>query len=385
MDELVAPMHVLMLLEGHFPSMGGAERQLEAVSRGLQARGHQVTLVLPQMDHSQPAGASQLDGLDLWRIGYPAVPLFGSLLLMIRLAWLLWRWRQRYAAIHVHIAHNMGAVAALMGRLLGKPVVLKFSGWWELERGSLRRDGGLSTRVARLLLRRASAVQAISQHIARELVVQGFEQQRIHWIPNGVVTDRFEHIARPKPMALPPTVVFVGRLVAEKGLTCLLRAWREAGLDVGPWRLRLVGGGWQEDELRALCSELGLDHCVDFVGASSEVERHLAEADVGVLPSRAEGLSNTLLEYMAAGLPVIATRISGSEDFVVTGRNGWLCEPGDVEGLAAALRAATELADAERLALGTQARADLIERASLPAVLSGLTQLYAGRVPAGAH
>ncbi len=385
MDELVAPMHVLMLLEGHFPSMGGAERQLEAVSRGLQQRGHQVTLVLPQMDHSQPAGASHLDGLSLWRIGYPAVPLFGSLLLMIRLAWLLWRWRQRYAAIHVHIAHNMGAVAALMGGLLGKPVVLKFSGWWELERGSLRRDGGLASRFARLLLRRASAVQAISQHIAGELVEQGFSPARIHWIPNGVVTDRFEHIVRPKPMALPPTVVFVGRLVAEKGLTCLLRAWREAGLGASAWRLRLVGGGWQEDELRALCSELGLDHCVDFVGPSSDVERHLAEADVGVLPSRAEGLSNTLLEYMASGLPVIATRISGSEDFVVSGRNGWLCEPGDVAGLAAALRAATGLVESERVALGAQARADLIERASLPAVLTGLTQLYAGRVPAGAH
>ena len=68
---------------------------------------------------------------------------------------------------------------------------------------------------------------------------------------------------------------------------------------------------------------------MQFVGPSSDVQRYLAMAHFGVLASLHEGLSNTLLEYMAAGLPVLGSRVSGTEDFVVAGHTGWLFPPGD--------------------------------------------------------
>ena len=139
------PLSVLMVLEGHFPSVGGAERQLEALSAGLIARGHQVRVLLPRLSTRHPAGAGEVGGIPVWRIDYPRWPLLGSLLLMLRCAFLLVAWRHRYDAIHVHIAHNMGAVAALVGRMLGKPVVVKFSGYWEFEHGSLR-GGAIQSR-----------------------------------------------------------------------------------------------------------------------------------------------------------------------------------------------------------------------------------------------
>lgn len=378
------PLSVLLLLEAHFPSVGGAERQLETLAQGLRARGHRLTVLLPRLDPKQPAGAGEHQGLALWRIGYPRIPLLGSLILQLKLAWLLWRWRDRYDAIHVHIAHNMGAVASLVGRWLGKPVVLKFSGWWEAEQGCLRRGAGLLPRVARALLRRASAVQAISTRIGSDLAAAGFDPGRIHWIPNGVATARFESIPRPRLQADAPRMVFVGRLVAEKSLDLVLEAWARAEMPRRGWRLRLVGGGPQEAALRDQAAGLGIAESIEWIGPSQEVERHLAESDVGILASRTEGLSNTLLEYLAAGLPAIATRISGSEDFIVPQRNGWLCTPGDVDGLATCMADCVALDPSARDALGRQARADLLARAALPAVIDALLPLYRGQKPEAA-
>lgn len=376
-------LSVLLLLEARFPAMGGAERQLDTLARGLQARGHQVTVVLPRLDPATAPGADDHQGLPLWRIGYPRIPLLGSLLLQIRLALLLWRWRRRYDAIHVHIAHNMGAVAALIGGWLGKPVVLKFSGWWEAEQGCLRRGAGPLPLLARALLRRASAVQAISRRIATDLVEAGFPRERIHWIPNGVASAQFASLPRPRPDFDHPRLVFVGRLVAEKSLDVAFRAWQQAGMADRGWRLRLVGAGPEEARLRALAEQLGIGGAIEWVGASRAVPQHLGESDAGLLASRTEGLSNTLLEYLAAGLPVIATRISGSEDFIQPGRNGWLSEPGDVAALAACMADCAALGPEERLRRGLAGRADLLERAALPAVIDALQPLYRGAAAAG--
>lgn len=377
------PLSLLMVIEAYFPSTGGAERQLELIAGALVDRGHDVLVVAPRLDRRFPAGADQHGRLRLWRIGFPAVPLLGGLVLQLRLAWLLWRDRHRYAAIHVHVAHHMGAVCAVMGRLLGKPVVVKFSGWWEMEKGCLRRDGGLLAWLSRALLRRATALQAISSRIASDLAAFGFRASRIHRIPNAVATARFEALPRPRADAQPPRMVFVGRLVPEKCLDLLLRAWRLADLGTLGWRLRIVGGGPQEQELRALAREQGVDGCVEWVGESRKVEEHLAVADVGVLVSRAEGLSNTLLEYFAAGLPVVATRVSGSEDFVVHGSNGWLSAAGDCAALAANLAACAATDAATRTRMGLQARDDVARQAGLASVLAQLEVLYRAPRPVG--
>ena len=374
---------LLMVLEAYFPSTGGAERQLEVVAGALMDRGHDVVVVVPRFERRSPAGADRHGRLRLWRIGFPAVPLLGGLVLQARLAWLLWRWRHRYAAIHVHVAHHMGAVCAAMGRLLGKPVVVKFSGWWEAEKGCLRRDAAPMAVLCRLLLRRASAFQAISSRIAADLAAAGFPASRIHCIPNAVDTSRFDALPRPRPGANPPRMVFVGRLVPEKCLDLLLEAWRLAGLGALGWRLRIVGVGPMEGELRALAARLGIDSFVEWAGESSQVEEHLAAADVGVLVSRAEGLSNTLLEYFAAGIPVVATQVSGSEDFVVHGSNGWLSPPGDAAALAANLSACAALDAEPRTRMGLQARADVARRAAVPAVVARLEALYRGSRPEG--
>ena len=104
-----------------------------------------------------------------------------------------------------------------------------------------------------------------------------------------------------------------------------------------------------------------------------------ADADFAVLPSRVEGLSNTLLECMAAGLPVIASRVSGSEDLIRSGDNGWLFRPEDRRGLAECLADAARLPLERRLAMGARARWTVERHASLDSVLDRLLALYRGQ------
>jgi len=230
-------------------------------------------------------------------------------------------------------------------------------------------------------LKRATAVQAISTRLAAELTRQGFPAERILVLPNAVDTARFTARAGPRAPGAPFTAVFVGRLVAEKELGMLLEAWAAAFSTGEAARLRLVGGGPLEVPLRAQVDRLGLSGQVEFLGHRDRVEEVLADADVGVLPSRIEGLSNTLLEFMASGLPALASRVSGSEDFVVPGRNGWLFDVADVTALAAALREARSLPPERLAVMGRRARADVEAAASLDVVVGKLLSLYAGADP----
>jgi glycosyltransferase involved in cell wall biosynthesis len=289
----------------------------------------------------------------------------------------------------VHIAHYLGAIACVLARggTRPVPVVVKVSGSWELEHGVLAAGRGPVAALAQRCLKRAGTLQAISRRIAGELAAHGFDRERIVILPNAVDTARFRKVRRAAVPGRPLTAVFVGRLVREKGLDLLLNAWAQAFADRHDVRLDLVGHGELETGLRGQAEQLGIAGQVRFLGHRAQVEDVLAEADFGILPSLIEGLSNTLLEFMASGLPVLASRVSGSEDFIVSGRNGWLVEAGDVAALAGALRDAARLDPTALHRLGDQARADVEATAGLDSVVGRLLSLYRGAapdIPAGA-
>lgn len=373
-----------MVLESELEAGGGAESQVRTLAKRLEELGHQVTVVTPMLDNSPRRSAQRHAKVAVGRLDYPRRPGIGGLVLNLRLAAFLWRQRHRYDAWHVHIGHNLGATTCLVGTFLKKPVVVKVSGWWELEEGVLARDAGLLGRAARACLRKATATQAISSRIANELERCGFPRERIVMLPNAVDLSRFRARALDRAPGQPFTVVFVGRLVDEKGLPTLLEAWAEAFGGSRDVRLKLVGEGPNEGALRAQARSLGIDGAVEFPGFISRVEEALADAHVGVLPSRIEGLSNVLLEFMACGLPTIASQVSGSEDFIVTGKNGWLFPVGDVKALAGHLRSAYALSGEQLAEMGRQARADVEAKAALDTVIGRLLALYRDERPVAA-
>lgn len=374
-------LRILMVLESLFPSgQGGAEGQVATLGAHFAQLGHRVTVIVPRLSVGSPRATSRLGRIAIGRIAYPATRGLKSLGLLAKLAAMLVVRRHKYDVVHAHIAHRMAAVCCLVAPLLGKRVVVKVSGWWELEKGVLSGRRSIGDWLARVALRRAHAFQCISRRIADALVAAGVPADRVHLVPNAVDLARFAAIEpRDRPANRVRNAVFVGRLVPEKNLVALLRAFAIAGAT--PLKLTLAGEGKQLDALRSQAAALGYRDRIDFRGRLDRVEEVLAEADFGVLPSLIEGLSNTLLESMAAGVPVIASRVSGSEDMIRHGVNGWLFDPSDVEGLASLLRIAATLPREELIAMGEQARRDVRAAAGLEGVGQRLLQLYAPGAP----
>lgn len=372
---------VLMVLDGPYPSDrgGGAEAQVGLLSAAMRTRGQGVTVVTPMAGGGPMAPVSRVAGVPVCRLRYPRIRWLGGPCLWLVLAMFLHARRRHYDVWHVHVARSLATVCALLGPLLGKRVVIKVSGSWDLEQGALAADPSLSGRIVRRCLRRADAWQAISRRIAATLARRGMPGERIAEIPNAVDSDATgagpRHVRDDDRIRL----VFVGRLVEEKDLPTLLRAFSDAVATAPRLQLTIVGSGPLEDALIALADELALGARVSFTGHLDEVRPVLANGDIGVLPSRFEGLSNSLLECMAARLPMIASRISGNEDFVRHGENGWLFEPGDRAGLTAVLRAAAATDAATRAAMGASARETVIRQAGVDAVLRRLRSVYEGR------
>jgi glycosyltransferase involved in cell wall biosynthesis len=156
---------------------------------------------------------------------------------------------------------------------------------------------------------------------------------KLHIVHCGVELDRLrpvEHDGRG------PRLLFVGRIATVKGIEVLLDAIVSLRPQHADLRLTVVGDGPDRGRLEQLASERGLGDAVSFVGSKSqsEVAELLAEHDVFVLPSFAEGVPVVLMEAMGAGLPVVATQVGGVTELIEDGTNGLLVRPFDTEGLA---------------------------------------------------
>ena len=154
----------------------------------------------------------------------------------------------------------------------------------------------------------------------------------------------------------PLRLLFVGRLVPQKGLDVLFRALSSLK-DHGDWTLTIAGEGPLKDELARAVRGLHLGDRVVFRGwlERDHLPAVYKDADVFVLPSRDEGMPNAMLEAMAAGTPVVGSRVAGIEEVVMDGETGFLIAPEDAEGLADALRTLIEDRD-KTYALGQAAR-----------------------------
>jgi len=205
----------------------------------------------------------------------------------------------------------------------------------------LRRIKNLANR---LQVSGASAITALSAHI--------MERQLAAGIPAG--RTRVLHIGCDLREYVPPTAVrrqelrrehgfgednvivcFTGRLMKEKGVDVLLRAAAVLRQSVGEMRVLVVGHGSEEDALRRMVTELGIDGLVRFAGHVPSVVPYLQLSDVFVCPSVwEEGFGYVNIEAMAVGLPVVASRAGGITDIVSEGETGFLVPPGDERALA---------------------------------------------------
>jgi glycosyltransferase involved in cell wall biosynthesis len=290
-------------------------------------------------------------------------------------AWLLANVR-RYDLVHVHLANLQADVAAIASRLRSVPMYVK------LAAGGPRGEIGRMRPVAWLTryrgIRSAARVQALSAEIEDDLLRIGVPGARIVRIPNGLAGDEFtpadhnERVRLRADLKLPldrTLVLFAGRFATYKGIVDLLEAWN--ALERRDTTLVLVG----EPALDAPVDVLPTTPDVIVRGWSPQVVDYMRCCDVFVLPSRAEGMSNALLEAMACGAAPIATRVGAAPEMIDDGQNGILIRPGDITGLKAAIQRL--ILDKEaRLRIGSNAARTAGERYSIGRVVDRIEAVY---------
>jgi glycosyltransferase involved in cell wall biosynthesis len=243
--------------------------------------------------------------------------------------------------LDAHYAYPDGAAAALLARRLGIPLVLSVRGS-DIE--ILARDPRRRPIIADAL-RRAAAVIAVSESLRRGVEALGVEAANVHVIPNGIDPRTFHPVDRAaarEALSVAPgdrVVVSVGRLSPVKGLDLLVEAMGALHRhDEPPARCFIVGAGPLRGELKRRVRSLGLSKHVQLVGAipPERLPLFYGAADITCLLSLSEGCPNVVLESLACGTPVVATRVGGVPELVRDGENGLLLDARDP-------RAATEL------------------------------------------
>lgn len=243
--------------------------------------------------------------------------------------------------------------------------------------------------VQRWMSRHTDAIFAVSGQLKSDLVKHiGLPEERVEVLHNGVDLSRFDTGARTgadapargrealrREWGVPAgalVVGSVGRLVAVKNYALLLRAVAASGLDI---HLVLAGEGPERAALTALAASLGIASRVHLLGHSNDVDRVLGVFDVFVLPSFSEGMSNTLLEAMAAGVPPVASDVGGNGEIVRDGVDGRLFPSDDEAALRACLVALCR-DGAERARLGAAARARVLATFDIRQMIERYEQLY---------
>ena len=271
-------------------------------------------------------------------------------------------------------------VGALAGRLAGVPLRLA-------SKRSLTGEDRQAERAWRHIARQVDTVIVNAEALRVEGEQRGM---RCRWtlLQNGVDTEHFR-LDPPDPAARAalgldpqrPVVGTIGRLEDRKGHDQLLRAAGTmlAGGNGRRPQIVIVGDGPLREKLQAQAHSLGVADSVRFVGTVADVRPSLAAMDVFVLPSHAEGMSNALMEAMAAARPVVATAVGGNTEVVVDGKTGVLIPPADPAAIADAIAAL--LRDPDRAAgLGAAAREFVTRRFGARARVAELEQLYEERL-----
>jgi glycosyltransferase involved in cell wall biosynthesis len=359
--------------------LGGTERQVMNLAAGLDPERFDLHIACNGKVGELLGEATAL-GVPVTEYAIKSLYNFGSMKARLRFARNL---RER----SIEIVHSYGFYSNLFAipaaRLAGVPVVI----------ASIRDCGETLTptqkRVQRFFCSMADCILANAEGVRRWLIREGYPACKIQVIRNGIVG--------PAPMAArcdggwlrqefglasdTRLIAVCSRLNAMKGLEYFLDAAAVVGRLRPDVRFLIVGGnghksdGTYQAELERYAASRGLETRVIFTGFRTDVARMLPEIDISVLPSLSEGLSNSLLEAMAAGVPVIATRVGGTPELVEDGTTGLLVPPRDSGALSQSM---TLLLDNPQTArrIGAAGRSHVLSRFSIDKMVQDTQALY---------
>lgn len=328
-----------MLSSRFHPAIGGAELQAQRLSKALISRRWVVNVLTRQHGYTLPNKLplhDMVDGVPVSRICSLGRGKTGAFLYVIGAL----RQLLRKGRGDIYHAHGLGApswVAVIARHLFGGRCLIK------LRSGRLVYEQICASEAYRwqfdTLLRLADRIIVVNREVEEFVHDRAIPPTKSVRIPNAIDTGFFRPIAHGfgssvrAQLGLPvdgAVFLYVGRLDYLKGVDVLIRAWSLLPDGVRHKAvLVVVGDGSERETLLRMIDSLGLRESVLMRGMQRDVREYYWAADVFVLPSRTEGLSNAMLEAMACGLPSVCTSVGGTPDWVRHGDNGMLCSPED--------------------------------------------------------
>lgn len=360
-------MHVLFRF-----SIGGLENGMVNLINGLDR--HRYRHVIVCLSDYDPAFLQRIQARDIEIYALGKRPGQDP-----RVWWRMWRLLREVRPTILHTRNFatlelqlLAWLAGVHGRVHGE------HGWDVQDLDGSKRKYRIARRVLSFFVQRFIALSRdLERYLLRDV---GIEAHKLVQIYNGVDTERFGAVDGRR---LTTTIVIgtVGRMKAVKNQTLLCKAFiallaRRPDL-IGKISLKLIGDGPLRRDCAALVASAQRQDWVEFTGDSSQVADQMRGLDVFVLPSLAEGISNTILEAMASSLPVIATAVGGNVELVADGLSGSLIASGDVIALSAAIERYVE-DGALRRRHGAYGRHLVETQFSLPRMLAHYDQIYQG-------
>ena len=398
-DDLISVLRIIARL-----NVGGPALHVSYLSDGLADRGYQTTLVVGELARGEGsmefvAESRGVRIVKLSSLSREIAPL-RDLTSLVRLTRLIRLQRPQIVHTHTAKAGAIGRVAALLAGGDHRPIVVHtFHG--HVLRGYFGPLRAFAFRLLEHVLARATTkLVAVSPEVRDELVSLGvapakkFEVVRLGIELDERLLPASREVSREesrRQLGIGPEtflVGWVGRMTGVKRVPDLLEAFRqlrEGGVDA---RLCVVGDGPERESHERLAKSLGVvRHCF-FLGYQEEMGRWFDSFDAFALPSANEGTPVSAIEALAAGCPVVATRVGGVPDVVQDGETGFLVESGDTEALAR--RLAELAADPElRRRLGDEGRERVTSRYRVGRLIDDVDRLYrsllAERISAGAE
>jgi glycosyltransferase involved in cell wall biosynthesis len=367
-------------------NMGGPALHVAYLTDGLRERGYETTLVAGELARGEESMAfvaeeRGVEVMPLPALGREISPLRDAIA-TLRLAQLVRKLEPDI--IHTHTA-KAGAVGRTAARLARSDAIVVHTFHGHVLRGYFGAPKAYAFRLLeRWLARRTDALIAVSPQVRDDLVALGVAPPEKFAVvrlgielarrvsPNGSREDVRRLLGVPGERFL---VGWVGRMTGVKRTDDILlglKGLRERGVDAS---LCLVGDGPDREHVERRAHELGLArHCL-YLGYQDDVAGWYAAFDAFVLPSANEGTPVSAIEALAAGRPVVASRVGGVPDVVRDGEDGFLVEPGDVEGLAERLgRLAADPALRERM--GGAGRDRVLGRYAVDRLIDDVDRLY---------
>ena len=373
------------------PEYGGGAKQAFSLYTRLSKLGVKCFIITQTDRRTKKLGLNEesMGGLSVYRYRVPSFRWgkMRTLLFYIRLLLFLVQKRHEYDIVHCHSIHTHTLIAILASKLLGKRVITKMAGMAADSASAIakKRLGWLRLKICSL----ADRIIATSSELYLDAIDSNLPGNKIVQIPNGVDTVKFREVALQQKLQLREAlsfkpdeilVTFVGMLRWVKGIDVLIDCWSDVTEHIPNAKLLLVGPESTNERvfLKTVFSkveERSLSSKVIRVGHVENVEEYLQISDIFVLPSRAEGMPNSLLEAMACSLTCVASDSSCIQDLIQHNYNGLLFECDNSKQLGERIIHLARNVDLRRC-MGVRARKTITARFSLDAVAGKYLKLY---------